>query len=68
MPPMDVLEQSKYFAQLWVCGSKPPGDEHNIECLLSIEEPAKVRGKFLDNLDINRSNASKQNHISYMYM
>lgn len=50
---MDVLEQSKYFAQLWVCGSKPPGDEHIIECLLSIEEPAKVRGKFLDNLDIN---------------
>lgn len=68
MPPMDVLEQSKYFAQLWVCGSKPPDDKHIIECLPSIEEPAKVRGKFLDNLDINRSNASKQNHISYMYM
>lgn len=68
MPPLNVLEQSKNLAQLWACGSKSPGDEHIIECLASIEEPVKVKGKFLDNLNINKSNATKQNHISSMYM
>lgn len=42
-----------------VCGSKFLGDEYIIECLFSIEEFVKVKGKFFDNFNINRFNVIK---------